>query len=126
MRKRIGTALVAAGLFSGLAVIPAFAQDQSTMSDGKMAGGKVSHQQMMDKMNSMSADDKAAMFDKMAPKDQMSAMKMSGHDMGKMSHQEMMDSMSKMSAQDKAAAFDKMPTSKKMAAMKMSQGTMAH
>ena len=81
---------------------------------------------MMDKMNSMSSDDKAAMFDKMSPKDQMSAMKMAGHDTGKMSHQEMMDSMGKMSAQDKAAMFDKMPMSKKMAMMKMSQSTMAH
>jgi hypothetical protein len=98
MYKRIQTGLAAAALLSGLAIMPAFAQtsDEKKMSDDKMPGEKMhgkkmSHQEMMDKMGKMTADDKAAMFDKMAEKDKMSAMKMGGHDMGKMSHTEMMD-----------------------------------
>lgn len=72
----------------------------------------------MDKMGTMSADDKATMFDQMTDKDKMSMMKMGGHDMGKMSHQESMDMMGKMSMQEKADMFDTMPMEKRMAMMK--------
>jgi hypothetical protein len=65
----------------------------------------------------MSADEKAAMFDKMSAHDKMSAMKMAGHDTSKMSSTERTDMMGKMSAQEKADAFDKMPMEKKMSAM---------
>jgi hypothetical protein len=75
MRRKTQLAVVTVGLLGGLGVSSAFAQsaDDKTMSDDKMAGdkmpAKMSHKQMMDKMNAMSAADKAAMFDKMSEQD---------------------------------------------------------
>jgi hypothetical protein len=71
----------------------------------------------MDKMDKMSIDEKAAMFDKMTAHDKMAAMKAAGHDTSKMSSTERMDMMGKMSAQEKADAFDKLPMQKKMSVM---------
>lgn len=117
MCKTIQTILTATALLSGLAISSASAQDSSTMSAGQMPGKKMSNQEMMDKMDKMSAKDKAAMFDKMTEKDKMAAMKMSGHDMTKVTSTERMGMMSKMGDQEKADMFDKMPMDKKMAMM---------
>src|SRR5665213_4016633 len=119
MRKRIKMILAAAGIVTAFAISPAVARptQDSKMSDG--SGSKMSHQQMMDKMDKLTADDKAAMYDRMSNRDKMAAMKMSGHDMNKMSHKESMDMMGKMSTEDKAGAFDKMPMEKRMTMMRM-------
>lgn len=101
MSKRIRMILAVVGLLTASAI----AQTTDSKMAGKDTPGKMTDQQMMDKMEKMSVDDKAAMFDKMSAHDKMSAMKMAGHDTGK------------MSAQDKADAFDKMPMEKKMSAM---------
>jgi hypothetical protein len=90
MRKQINVVLTIVSLFSSVAVVSAWAQtSDNKMSQEKMSGTKMTHQQKMDKM---SADDKAAMFDRMTEKDRMASMKMSGHDMAKMSSSERMDS----------------------------------
>lgn len=108
MLKQLQTSLLAVGLAIGLATIPAVAQDK--MADKKMSS--------MDKMSSMTTDEKAAMFDKMSSKDKMAAMKMGGHDASKMSAAEHTAMMDKMTAQEKADMFDKMPADKKMNMMK--------
>ena len=84
---------------------------------GKSMANKMMDQQTMDKVDKMSMDQKAAMFDKMTEKDKMSAMKMAGHDMSKMSSTHRTDMMGKMSAHEKAGAFDKMPMEKKVSIM---------
>jgi len=114
MCKQIQMAFLAIALLFGLTATTALAQSNKTQ-----AGSKMSNKQMMDKMNHMSTDEKAAMFDKMTNGEKMEAMKMAGHDMSKMSTQERMDMMSKMSTQEKADMFDKMPMDTKMATMKM-------
>lgn len=112
MRRKLRAIVVATALFASLAIIPVFAQeDHSKM--GKMSGTKMSHDEMMAKMDKMSADDKAAVIDKMSVKDKKAATKTSGQD------------MSKMSAQQKADMFDKMPVDKKMTMM-MTHGSMTH
>ena len=121
MFKRITTLAITIGMMGGLLAVSASAQ----ATDEKSSDSKMSHQQKMDKMHAMSADDKAAMFDHMSEKDKMSAAKMAGHDMSKMSHEDAMDMMSKMSTGDKAAIFDKMPSDKKMA-MIQSMNKMKH
>ena len=118
MHKQICTLFAAAALACTLTAGSGFAQATDKMADDHMSGKKMTHQAMMDKMNAMSNEDKAAMFDKMSEKDKMAAMKMAGHDMGKMHGNERMEHMSKMSVDDKAAAFDKMPMDKKMNLMK--------
>ena len=118
MHKQICNIFAAAALACTLMAGSGFAQTTDKMADDHMSGKKMTHQAMMDKMNAMSTEDKAAMFDKMTEKDKMAAMKMAGHDMSKMHGTERMDHMSKMSADDKAAAFDKMPMEKKMTMMK--------
>lgn len=111
MRTKIQAVVIATGLLAILATAPAFGQtdDHSKMGKmgkmGKMSGKKMSHDEMVAKMDKMSTDDKAAMIDKMPAKDKMAAMKSAGQD------------ASKMSAQDKADMFDKMPMDKKMAMM---------
>ena len=128
MTTQIKNVLAMAGFFSALTVSAAFAQtaaipadkmSDSKMSDSKMSGSKMSHHQMMmDKMNNMSAEDKAAMFDGMSAKNKMAAMKMSGHDASKMPASERMSMMGKMTSQEKADMFDKIPMEKKMSMMK--------
>jgi hypothetical protein len=112
MRRKLQTILAAVSLFGGLAIVSASAQD-------KMSDSKMTHEQMMDKMKTISPEQKAAMIDKMTEKDKMAAMKMSGHDMSKMSSSDRMDMMGKMTTEDKAAMFDKMPMDKQMAMIKM-------
>lgn len=118
MSKRMRMVFVVAGLTAGLGAIPMLAQDDSKMSDKKMSGKGMSKKSQMDMMDKMSADEKAAMFDKMSEKDRMAAMKMGGHDMGKMSSQEKMSMKDKMTAQEKADMFDKMPMDKRMSMMR--------
>jgi Mg/Co/Ni transporter MgtE len=113
MFKRIATLAITIGMVGGLLVVSASPQT----TDEKSSDSKMSHQQMMDKMKAMSAEDKAAMFDHMSEKEKMSAAKMAGHDMSKMSHEDAMAMMGKMSTEDKAAIFDKMPADKRMAMM---------
>lgn len=84
------------------------------------AAGKMSSQQMMEKMNHMSTTEKAAMFDNMSNSEKMHAMKMAGHDMSQMSHKEKMDMMDKLTSGQKAEMFDKMPMDTKMSTMRMS------
>ena len=104
MRFKKQALVVVTALVASLAISPVFAQeDHSKMS--KMAGTKMSHDEMIAKMDKMSVDDKAALIDKMPTKDKTAAMKASGHD------------MSKMSAQAKADMFDKMPMDTKMTMM---------
>jgi hypothetical protein len=114
MCKQIQMAFMVISMLCGITASTAFAQGTSTN-----AASKMSNQQMMDKMNSMSTAEKAAMFDKMSHSDKMTAMKMAGHDMSKTSHQENMQMMSKLSTEQKADMFDKMPMDTKMATMKM-------
>jgi hypothetical protein len=117
MSKRIRIVMAAVGVLVALSLASAFAQTSDSKMAGKSMPGKMTDQQMMDKMDKMSTDEKAAMFDKMTAKDKMSAMKMAGHDTSKMSSTERMDMVAKMSAQEKADAFDKMPMEKKMSVM---------
>ena len=108
---------VATGLLACLVPAPGFGQTEDhskmgKMSGTKMSGNKMTHEEMVAKMDKMSTDDKAAMIDKMPSKDKMAAMKMSGHE------------GTSMSAQEKADMFDKMPMDKKMSMM--SGGSMMH
>lgn len=105
MRTKIQAVVIATGLLAILATAPAFGQTDDHSKMGKMSGKKMSHDEMVAKMDKMSTDDKAAMIDKMPAKDKMAAMKTAGQD------------AAKMSAQDKADMFDKMPMDKKMAMM---------
>jgi hypothetical protein len=114
MSKQFQMAFMALAVLFGLTATTALAQ-----SDKTQAASKMSSKQMMDKMNHMSTDEKAAMFDKMTNSKKMEATKMAGHDMSKMSTTQRMDMMSKLSTQDKADMFDKMPMDTKMATMKM-------
>jgi hypothetical protein len=114
MCKQVQVAFIAIALLFGLTATTALAQSNETQ-----AASKMSSKQMMDKMNHMSTDEKAGMFDKMTNSKKMEAMKMAGHDMSKMSTKERMDMMSKSSTQEKADMFDKMPMDTKMATMKM-------
>ena len=104
MLTKLHAIVIATALLVGWAAVPVFAQeDHSKM--GKMFGTKMSHDEMVAKMDAMSTDDKAAMIDKMPAKDRMAAMKAAGQN------------ASKMSAQGKADMFDKMPMDKKMTMM---------
>ncbi len=113
MRTRIQAIGVGAGLRAGLAAVPGFGQVEDHSKMGTMSGAKMSHDEMIAKMDKMSKDDKAALIDKMPVKDKQAAMKTSGQD------------VSKMSAQQKADMFDKMPEEKKMTMM-MAAGSMTH
>jgi hypothetical protein len=114
MCKRLQMILTIIALLCGVTASTALAQTNATNSSGKM-----SNQQMMDKMNHMSTPEKAQMFDKMNNNEKMEAMKKAGHDMSKMSHEQRMDMMSKVTPEQKADMFDKMPTDTKMATMRM-------
>lgn len=123
MTKQLKTILATVGLLTALTMSSAAAQTptDTTAGDhmsGKKMTSKMSHQDMMDKMDKMSADEKAAMFDKMSAADKMHATKMAGHDMSKNSSKERMEMMGKMTAQEKADMFDKMPMEKRMSMMK--------
>ena len=117
MSKRIRMVLAAVGVLAALSIGTMFAQTSESKMAGKSMANKMMDQQTMDKVDKMSMDQKAAMFDKMTEKDKMSAMKMAGHDMSKMSSTHRTDMMGKMSAHEKAAAFDKMPMEKKVSIM---------
>jgi hypothetical protein len=110
MHMKIQTIIVAAGLLANLATVSVFAQKTDKIS--ATTGSKMSHDEMMAKIDKMSTDDKAVMIDKMPTKDKTAAMKTSGQD------------VSKMSVQEKADMFDKMPMDKKMAMM--TGGSMMH
>ena len=105
VRTKLQAIMVATGLLASLATVPVFGQTADHSKMGKMSGTKMSHDEMMAKIDKMSTDDKAAMIDKMSVKDKKAATKTSGQD------------VSKMSAQEKADMFDKMPMEKKMAMM---------
>jgi len=115
MCKQIQRALTVIALLCGVPAGILLAQTAGTNATGKM-----SSQQMMEKMNHMSTAEKAAMFDKMSNSEKMHAMSMAGHDMSKMSHKEKMDMMDKMTHVQKAEMFDKMPMDTKMATMRTS------
>ena len=87
MSKRIRMILAAVGVFAALSIGTVFAQTSESKMAKNMAN-KMMDQQMMDKVDKLSVDQKAAMFDKMTEKDKMSAMKMAGHDTSKMSSTE--------------------------------------
>ena len=116
MRQRIHITLVMTiiALICGITTATIWAQETTNSS------GKMSNQQMMDKLNHMSTTEKASMFDKMTSNQKMEAMKMAGHDTSKMSHQARMEMMNKMTEDQKADMFDKMPMDTKMATMRMS------
>ena len=104
MRMKLQAIAVAAVVMASLMTMPVFAQeDHSKM--GKMSSTKMSHDEMIAKMDKMSVDDKATLIDKMPAKDRMAAMKSAGQEAGK------------MSAQAKADMFDKMPMDTKMTMM---------
>ena len=108
MHTKIRAIVVATGLIASLATVPVFGQtaDQADHSKmGKMSGTKMSHDEMVAKMDKMSPDDKAGLIDKMSVKDKKAAMATSKQD------------VSKMSVQEKADMFDKLPTDKKMTMM---------
>lgn len=111
MRTKLQTIAVATALLVSLAEVSTFAQDDHGKM-GKMSGTKMSHDEMVAKIDKMSVDDKAALIDKMPAKDRMAAMKASGHD------------ASKMSAQGKSEMFDKMPMDTKMTMMMASDSMM--
>ena len=111
MRTNIQALVVLTGLLASSATLPAFGQTADHSKMGNMSGTKMSHDEMIAKMDKMSKGDKAALIDKMSVKDKKAAMKTSGQD------------VSKMSAQDKADMFDKMPMDKKMTMM-MAAGSM--
>lgn len=112
MFKTIQAIVLAAGLVVVGVTTTAFAQsDHSKM--GKMGGTKMSHEEMMAKVDKMSAEEKAMLIDKMPAKEKTVAMKAAGQDAGK------------MSTQDKANMFDKMPADKKMKMM-MANESMTH
>lgn len=111
MRTKMQTILVATGLLASFAIVPLFSQTADHSKMGKMSGAKMSHEEMIARLDKMSTDDKAALIDKMPAKERMAAMKASGHD------------GSEMSAQQKADMFDKMPMDKKMTMM-MAQDSM--
>jgi hypothetical protein len=115
MCKQIQRALTLIALLCGVTAGTVFAQ-----TTGTNAAGKMSSQQMMEKMNHMSTAEKAAMFDSMSNSEKMHAMNMAGHDMSKMSHKEKMDMMDKLTPGQKAEMFDKMPMDTKMSTMRMS------
>ena len=114
INKNIQAWMIAAALLTGTASLPALAQstdDHSKMS--KSSGMKMSHDEMMAKMDKMSSDDKMMMIDKMSSKDRMAAMKMAGMDSSKM-----------MSSDEKSAMWDKMTSEKKMKMMMAQDPTM--
>jgi hypothetical protein len=115
MYKPIQRALKVIALLCGVTVGLLLAQ-----TTGTSAAGKMSSQQMMEKMNHMSTAEKAAMFDNVSNSEKMHAMKMAGHDMSQMSHKEKMDMMDKLTSGQKAEMFDKMPMDTKMSTMRMS------
>jgi hypothetical protein len=100
---KIQTVLALTGITLGLAMTPAMAQDKMPDKMGKM-----------DKMDHMSKEEKAAMFNKMSDADKAKATKMAGHDMSKMSAHDRMAATDKMSVDDKAMMYDKMAASHKM------------
>ena len=66
MHTKIQAVVIATGLLAILATAPAFGQtdDHSKMGKmGKMSDKKMSHDEMVAKMDKMSTDDKAAMID---------------------------------------------------------------
>lgn len=101
MRTKTLALMIVIGLFASLEM-PVFAQeDHSKM--GKMSGMKMSHEEMMAKIEKMSTEDKVAVVDKMSLKDKKAATKTAGKD------------VMKMSAEEKSDMFDKLPMEKKMA-----------
>ena len=110
MFKKIQAMVLLAGLVA-VCTTTAVAQSDHTKM-GKMAGTKMSHDEMMAKMDKMSTDEKATLIDKMPAKEKSSAMKAAGQDAGK------------MSSQDKADMFDKMPADKKMKMMMAKESMM--
>ena len=125
MNKRTGTAVITLGLLSSIFSASAAAQDGSDkkMSAHEMSGMKMSQKEATDKMAAMSADDKAAMYDKMSDKQKAAGMKMSGMKMsGKKMDHKGMGGMGNMSNQDKADMFDKMPMKDKMSMMNGAAG----
>lgn len=113
MRTRIQVIVVTVGLLAGVAAMPVVAQmDHSKM--GQKSGMKMSHEEMVAKLDKMSTDDKAALVDKMSVTDKKAAMKTSGHD------------VNKMSAAEKADMFDKLPMDKKMTMMMQKDGKTGH
>lgn len=108
MRKNIQAVVLATAL---LATAPLFGQEAHSKM-GKM-GMKMSHEEMTDKMDKMSVDEKAVLIDKMPTKGKMAAMKAAGQD------------ASTISPQEKADMFDKMPSEKKMKMM-MAHESMMH
>ena len=115
MYKPIQRPLTVIALLCGVTAGVLLAQTAGTNAAGKMSG-----QQMMEKMNRMSTAEKAGMFDNMSNSDKMHAMNMAGHDMSKMSHKEKLDMMDKLTSGQKAEMFDKMPMDTKMSTMRMS------
>ena len=113
MRTKLQAIVVATGLLASLVTVSVLGQTEDHSKMGKMSGTKMSHDEMVAKIDKMSPDDKAAMIDKMSVKDKKAAMKTSGK------------AMSKMSAKEKADMFDNMPTDKKMTMM-MGQGSTMH
>ena len=120
MSKRIRMVLAGVGVLAALSIGTAFAQTSESKMALKSMANKMMDQQMMDKVDKLPVDQKAAMFDKMTESDKMSAMKMAGHDMSKMTPTERTGTMGKMSAQQKADAFDKMPMEKRVSVMQES------
>ena len=114
MPKQIQMNLMVITLLCGVIVTEGLAQKNVTSSSNKM-----SSQQMIDKLNHMSATEKAAMFDKMTNSNKTEAMKEAGHDMSKMSHQERTEMMRKVTPEQKAEMFDKMPMDTRMATMRI-------
>jgi hypothetical protein len=112
MFKKIQAMVLVTGLLAVGSTTAAFAQsDHGKM--GKMSGTKMSHEEMMAKLDKMSVEEKTTLIDKMPVKEKTAAMKAAGQDPGK------------MSSQDKAAMFDKMPAEQKMKMM-MAKGSMMH
>ena len=65
MSKRIRMVLAAVGVLAALSFGSAFTQTSDSKMPGKNMPSQMTNQQMMDKMDKMSVDEKAAMFDKM-------------------------------------------------------------
>ena len=112
MRTKVQTIVFGAVLLAGFTAAPLFSQAEEHGKMGKMSGKKMSHEEMVAKIEKMPTNDKAALIDKMPVKDRIAAMKASGQD------------AANMSSQQKADMFDKMPLDKKK--MMMGKGSMMH
>ena len=94
MYRKSQMVLALAGIILGLAASPVMAQSEMTRSPRCRKCPRRTRWRRMDKM---SKDEKAAMFDKMSDADKMTATKMAGHDMSKMSAHDRMTKTDKMS-----------------------------